>query len=208
MTQVLISGLDITPTFQLNDLSISLGTDANGEQKMAGECAACGKWAGSIAARLSSYNIMCRTDFYREWRRRMWERSVYDAALNLIGMVRDEPTTLADVAKYYNAEVGDMVWEFSQLLRGWKAVTLTYGFEERILGFAEARGTEQPCMIPDEIYPYLGNSVFLQSKMFLEYMDFAQRSKGLLQRVQLPQRSESDFVSSMRKGNLRADGVV
>lgn len=209
MTQVLITGLDITPSFQLNDLSISLGNDANGEDKIAGECAACGKWAGSIASRLERFNIFCRTDFYREWRRRMWERSIYDTALNLVGVIRDEPTTLADVAKYYNEEVGDIVWEFSQLVRGWKAITLMYGFEERMLGIAEARGMSTPCALNDEMFPFIwGNNVYLQSKIFVEYLEYAQRAKGLLQTIELPQRTEKDFESSMRKGNLRADGAV
>ena len=35
----------------------------------------------------------------------MWERSVFDAVFNLIGAIRDKPTTIADVAKYYEAEV-------------------------------------------------------------------------------------------------------
>jgi hypothetical protein len=209
MTQVLITGLDITPSFQVNDLAISIGNDANGDDKIAGECAACGKWAGSIASRLEGFNIFCRTDFYREWRRRMWERSIYDAALNVVGAIRDDPTTLSDVANYYSDEVGDILWEFSQLLRGWKAITLMYGFEERILGVAEAQGSTTPCTLNDEMYPFIwGNNVYLQSKMFVEYLDYGKRAKGLLQSIELPLKTEDDFKSSMRKGNLRADGVV
>jgi hypothetical protein len=208
MTQVLISGLQITPTNILNDLKISLGSDANGEDKIAGECAACGKWAGSITSRLESKNIFCRVDFYREWRRRMWERSVYDAALNLVGVIRDEPTTIANVAQYYNEEVGDIVWEFSQLLRGWKAITLTYGFEERILSVAESTGFGQLCTLKNEMFPFIwGNRVFLQSKTFVEYLNYAQTEKGCLQGIVLPQ-IQDDNQSNMRKGNLRADGVI
>lgn len=35
----------------------------------------------------------------------MWERSVFDAVFHLVGAIRDEPTTLADVANYYSEEV-------------------------------------------------------------------------------------------------------
>jgi hypothetical protein len=84
MTQVLATGLHVTPMKTVQDLSTNLGRDATGEEKIAGDCASCGKWAGAIAERMERSNIKCRTDFYREWRRRMWERSVYDAVFNLV----------------------------------------------------------------------------------------------------------------------------
>jgi hypothetical protein len=209
MTQVLISGMRILNNNQVEDMKTLLGTDAVGEDKIAGECTACGKWAGSIAARLDRCNVYCRTEFYREWRRKMWERSLYDAVFHLIGAIREEPTTLSDVANYYGEEVSDVVWEMSQLLRGWRAITLTYGFEERLFGVGETSGAGQSCTLVDEMYPFIwGNPVFLESKSFVEYLQYAQQEKGLLRGIVLPQRDEGHYTSHMRQGNLRADGVV
>lgn len=209
MTQVLISGMRVSKNNQVLDMKTFLGTDAVGEDKIAGECTACGKWAGSIAARLERSNVYCRTEFYREWRRKMWERSMYDAVFHLIGVIRQDPTTLSDVANYYAEEVSDIVWEMSQLLRGWRAITLTYGFEERLMGVGESSGSGQPSTLVDEMYPFIwGNPVFLESKTFVEYLQYAQQEKGLLQGIALPQKKDSDYTSHMRQGNLRADGVV
>jgi hypothetical protein len=208
-TQVLISGMKVINNNQVVDQKVLLGTDSVGEDKIAGECTACGKWAGSIASRLSNGNIYCRTEFYREWRRKMWERNIYDAVFNLVGVVRNEPTTLSNVANYYGNEVSDIVWEMSQLLRGWRAITLTYGFEERLLGVGEFTGSEQSCLLIDDLYPFVwGSPVFLQSKTFVEYLLYAQQEKNLLQGIALPERNDGDYVSNMRQGNLRADGVV
>jgi hypothetical protein len=217
MTQVVISGMDVLlPTYDVRDMYVSLGVDANGVDKIAGECVACGKWAGSIAQRLQSANVYCRIDFYREWRRKMWERSVYDVTMNIIGAIRDEPTTINAVGQYYTDELADIVWEFSQSLRGYKAITLTYGFEERLIEIATQRGTEQLCQIDPVIangmYPFtFGNSVFLQSKTYLSYLYYGQVEKGLLQGIQLPPAivdDENTPPSAMRQGILRADGVV
>ncbi len=51
MTQVLISGIKVypPPSTRIEDLTVSLGISASGEEKVAGECAACGKWLGAIA---------------------------------------------------------------------------------------------------------------------------------------------------------------
>jgi hypothetical protein len=210
MTQVLISGMRMLKNNRVQDLKTLLGSDAVGEDKIAGECTACGKWAGSIAERLGRGDIFCRTEFYREWRRKMWERSMFDAVFNLVGAVRNEPTTLADVANYYADEVSEIVWELSPLLRGWRAITLTYGFEERLLGVGEsAAGIGQPCLVEDEMYPFIwGNSVFLESKTFVSYLQYAQEEKGLLREIKLPQRTDDHYTSHMIQGNLRADGVV
>ena len=210
MTQVLISGLRVEPaTKQIRDVKAFLGVDASGVDKLAGECAATGKWAGSMARRLERSNVFCRTDFYREWRRRMWERTVFDAVFHLIGAIRDQPTTLQDVANYYVEEVGDIAWEMSQKLRGWRAITLMYGFEERLLGIGESAGAEQPCQLVHEMYPYIwGTSVMLESQAFVEYLKYAQNEKGLLPGIELPMRSDSDYSSKMLQGNLRADGVI
>ncbi|KAL7563749.1 hypothetical protein ACA910_020435 [Epithemia clementina (nom. ined.)] len=209
MTQILISGLHIAPNGRGEDISVNLGLDGYGESKIAGDCTACGKWAGAIGERLERSNVRCSTDFYREWRRKMWERNVLDACFHLLGCVRDQPTTVADVAKYYGEEVSDMVWDMSQLLKGWRALTLLFGFEERIFGVAEMRGDETPCYLIEEMYPFIwGNQVFLQSKMFVEYLTYAKMEKGFLPNTPLPQRAVADFQSKMRPGNLRADGVV
>jgi hypothetical protein len=209
MTQVLISGMKVIDNNEVIDQKVLLGVDGNGLDKLAGECTACGKWAGSIAARLRNGNVYCRTEFYREWRRKMWERNIYDAVFNLIGAVRNEPTTMSNVATYYSSEVSEIVWEMSQLLRGWRAITLTYGFEERLLGFGESTGSEQGCLLAEELFPFIwGSQVFLESKKFVEYLNFAQNEMNLIPGIALPQRNDEDYTSSMRQGNLRADGVV
>lgn len=210
MTQILISGIEVNNQNELIDTKVNLGVDANGEDKIAGECTACGKWAGSIISRFDIKNIYCKLDFYREWRRKMWEQSTYDAVLNLVGAIRDEqPTTISNVALYYNKESSDILWEISSKLRGWKAITLMYGFEERIFGLAESKGSQQPCILNEKMYPYIwGNNVFLQSKTFIEYLSYAQSDKGLLPNVVLPKRTDADYDSKMIQGNLRADGVV
>ena len=131
-----------------------------------------------------------------------------DAVLHLLGVVRPDPTSIANVATYYTEEAADIVWEISAQLRGWKALTLPFGFEERIYGVAEANGFEQQCVVFNEMYPYIwGNPVFLQSNMYLQYLHYAQSEMGMLQGIQLPP-IEDDKPSIMRKGNLRADGVV
>lgn len=215
MTQILISGIDITGEEgrRIEDVSVNLGPDSYGENKIAGECASCGKWKGSIAQRLEGRQIRCSTDFYRDWRRKQWERNCLDAIFNLVGSVRSEPTTLADVANYYEEEVSDILWEITGSLRGWKAVTLLFGFEERLFGFAE-KATEQQCTIVDEVYPYIwGNTVFTQSSKCLEYLHYAKNEMGLLQNIDLPPMTEEseanlNLPSRLRRGNLRADGVV
>lgn len=209
MTQILISGMELGAE-GIKDASVSLGPDSVGEEKWAGECSACGKWNGAIAKRLEKRQIRCSTNFYRDWRRKMWERNCLDAVMNLVGSVREEPTTLADVANYYEKEVSDIMWEITGTLRGWKAITLMFGFEERIFGFAERQSSQQ-CTLVDEWYPYIwGNQVFTQSNAYLEYLHYAKVEMGLLQSVELPNmKGESELASSiMRKGNLRADGVV
>lgn len=209
MTQVLISGMHTTPTGRVEDLSVNLGPDSYGETKWAGECCACGKWAGSIAERMERNMVRCPVHFYREWRRRMWERHTYDAVFHLLGVVRSQPTTVEQVADYYSKDVSEMVWEMSQLLRGWKTITLTYGFEERMFGIAESAGQEQATTLINEMHPFIwGNRVMLQSKMFCEYLHYAQAEMGFLQGIELPQMRDEDFQSKMRRGNLRADGVI
>ena len=61
MTQVVISGMKILPNGHVEDIKAFLGSDASGEDKLAGECTACGKWAGSIVERLERSNVLCKT---------------------------------------------------------------------------------------------------------------------------------------------------
>ena len=211
MTQVLISGMRMTGfENRVEDVRVRLDSDsAIGEEKWAGECAACGKWAGSIEDRLARSEVTCSTDFYREWRRKMWERSTFDTVFNLLGVVRSQDTSLSQVAEYYETDASDMLWEMSQLLKGWKALTLLYGFEDRMFTIAEKRGQEVPTQLVSEMYPYIwGNKVFLESKMFCDYLNYAQEEKGLLQGIELPPKNDEEFGSKMRQGNLRADGAL
>jgi hypothetical protein len=211
MTQAIMTGFEKTPSGSFKDLSTRLGADAVGEEKWAGECAACGKWHGAIAERLERNAIRCSIDFYRDWRRKMWERNILDAIFNLVGVVRQEPTSIANVAQYYESEVSDMVWEISSQLRGWKGMALMYGFEERLFGFAENTGAEKPCMLIDELYPWIwGNRVFTEAPTVLSYLWYAKQEFGLLQNVELPpQKGENDVKSTiMRQGNMRANGVI
>jgi hypothetical protein len=207
MTQVLISGLKVTSGGAVMDLSTRIGTDAMGEEKWAGECASCGKWKGSVAQRLEKSAIRCTVNFYRDWRRKMWERNIMDATVNLVGAVRAQRTTQSEVALYYEEEVSDMMWEISQSLRSHKAVTLLYGFEERIFGVAENTGSEIPCTIDEEMFKFIwGNRVFTDSKTFLNYLWLAKDDCGLIPTVELPIRREN--TGMMRSGNLRADGKI
>lgn len=73
-TQFLVSGFSLPPILGIGkplDLTCELGLDANGEVKLSGTCASCGKWSGAIQERLERNSITCRSVFYREWRRMM-----------------------------------------------------------------------------------------------------------------------------------------
>lgn len=209
MTQVLASGFKwFAETKRVDDLGVKLGMANNGEEKWGGQCTACGKWQGAIAERMLRNDVICKTHFYRDWRRYMWEDSIVNAVFNLLGVVREEPTSVANVANYYYEEAGDMIWEMSGQLRGWKALTLTFGFEERMYGVAEVNGVDKACVLTDEMFPFiLGMDAFLQSKMYVEYLHYAQGQKGCLPNTVLPPMLE-EASSIMRSGNLRADGVV
>lgn len=211
MTQILASGIEFLPqASKVKDLSVKIGTDAMGEEKWAGETAATGKWNGAIAERMENAEVRCSVDFYRDWRRKMWERNAYDAVFPLIGCVRNEPTTIFEVAEYYEEEASDMLWEVSGSLRGWKAVTLMFGFEERLFGVAENRGSGKQCKIDEAMFPFIyGNRVFSDSPMVNDYLWYARENFGILKDAKLsPKKGDSDVKSIMRKGNLRADGVV
>lgn len=114
----------------------------------------------------------------------MWERAMYDSVFNLVGAVREEKTTLGDVGLYYGEEVSDMMWQISMQLRGMLAVTMTYGFEEWLFGFAEMRGTETQCTLDPIMYPYIFPKTIAESKDVSQYLNYAQ-SLGKLQGVAL-----------------------
>lgn len=210
MTQVLATGIEFLPqASKVKDLSVKLGADAMGEEKWAGECAACGKWNGAIAKRMENNEVRCSIDFYRDWRRKMWEQNAYDAIFPLVGFVREEPTTIFEVAEYYEEEASDMLWEVSGSLRGWKAITLMFGFEERLFGIAENRGSGKESKIDETMFPYVyGNRVFSDSPMVNEYLWYARDNFGVLKDAELPPKKPDSGKSIMRKGNLRADGVI
>lgn len=212
MTQLLCGGFT-TPDTSLGgnsskprDLSCKIGTDAQGEDKWAGETAVCGKWAGAVQERFEKNGIRCKTGFYREWRRWMWERASFDAVFHLVGAVREERTTLKDVAMYYEQEASDMLWQVTSNLRGWLAVTLSYGFEERLFGFAEAQCGDVLCEIPEDMFPYVYCPPLDKGNMLIEYLNYAKDERGLIPNVQLPKCDTKP--SLMRQGNLRADGVI
>eukprot|EP00970_Alexandrium_tamarense_P014154 scaffold3936_cov187-Alexandrium_tamarense.AAC.1 len=192
------------------DMSCNIGADANGENKWAGESVACGKWNGAIAGRLSENAIRCKTVFYREWRRAMWERALYDAVWNVVGAVRDEPTDHSDVAMFFELEASDMMWEIANHLRGGLAVTLIYGFEDRLFSIAEMRGKGEPCELNDNMFDYIQNVFPGRNRMLSEYCNYAKDKRGLLQGVNVPPvPSElTELPSKIRQGNLRADGTI
>jgi len=205
MTQFLITGIQFT-AFRPQDRSVQLGFDAGGTEKWAGECSACGKWQGAIADRLERNAIRCNTHFYREWRRLMWENIMLESCFNLVGAIREDATSVKDVGMYYGEEVSDMMWTISGLLRGGRAITLTYGFEERMFGVADTM--DEQCTLIDDMYPYLYEA-FENVPAFQEYMCYAQDMRGLLLTANVPRRGYSDEKKPIiRSGNLRADGVI
>ena len=217
MTQVTV-GFSLPPpgqglggvTRKPEDMACNIGEDANGEEKWAGESQACGKWNGAVASRLDANGIRCKTVFYREWRRAMWERALYDAVWNIVGAVRDEPTDHADVAYYYEEEASDMIWELANNLRGGLAVTLIYGFEDRLFSFAEQRGKDDPCELIDEMFDYMQNCFPGKNFILLEYCNYAKKEKGLLQKSEVPSvpTEMTELPSLVKRGNLRADGTI
>ncbi|KAL9183777.1 hypothetical protein ACHAXT_004633 [Thalassiosira profunda] len=191
-------------------LACNIGADAQGDEKWAGESQACGKWNGALASRLEGNGIRCKSGFYREWRRAMWERALYDAVWNLVGGVREEPTDHWDVAAYYDMEASDMMWELANGLRGGLAVTLIYGFEDRLFSIAEMRGKDEPCELSDAMFDHQINIFPGQCKMLKEYCNYAKDERGLLQTANVPPvpTQLSELPSPVRQGNLRADGVI
>jgi len=204
------------------DMCIKFGVDAQSMDKYAGESSACGKWRDAIVDRLDKARIRCKSCFYREWKRDMWEKSIFDATFHLIGACVGEGTTIADVGKFYGDDASDMIWQLSSMLRGSNAIALPYGFEERMFEFAEASGKDTICTIEPDSWGFV-NDIFLQTSLkglnmgfgdpaplHTEYVDLAVSNRGLLQGkdVVIPKDMKTQRKSIMREGNLRADGVI
>lgn len=71
------------------DFRVDMGKDSFGEPKIAGESAACGKWADALIARVGRANIQVTKLFYRDWRRHMIEKAAFDSIFNLVGALHD-----------------------------------------------------------------------------------------------------------------------
>jgi hypothetical protein len=72
------------------------------------------------------------------------------------------------------------------------------GFEERIFGVADV--ADQRCTVTDDIYPFIwGNPVFLQSKPYTKYLQYAKEEIGVLQSIDLPKMNDDNFKSKMRQ---------
>ena len=99
-----------------------------------------------------------------------------------------------------------MLWEISGALRGHLAVTLSYGFEERVFGVGE-NAEDEICELDEAMYPFLYDNALLNSKMLVQYLHYAKDEFGALANIELP-ISRGDKPSLMRKGNLRADGAI
>ncbi len=192
------------------DLACNIGLDTQGDEKWAGETQICGKWNGAIASRLESNGIRCKTVFYREWRRAMWERALYDAVWNVVGAVREDKTSHYEVATYFDLEASDMMWELANGLRGGLAVTLIYGFEDRLFSIAEMRGKNEICELLDDMFEHMQNVFPGKARMLLEYCNYAKDRRGLLQNSIVPPvpTELSELPSPVRQGNLRANGVI
>lgn len=102
-----------------------------------------------------------------------------------------------------------MLWSVSGMLRGSRAITLTYGFEERLFAVAEASDPEQQCVLVDDMYLFLYEP-FMGIPKFMEYMCYAQDECGLLPTASFLRRNAGTMEKPpiMLPGNLRADGVI
>jgi hypothetical protein len=111
---------------------------------------------------------------------------------------------------FYELECSDMMWEIANHLRGGLAVTLIYGFEDRLFSMAEMRGKDEPCELSDQMFDYMQNVFPGKNRMLLEYLNYAKEDRGLLQGVNVPAVPSqlSQLPSKIRLGNLRADGTI
>lgn len=221
-SQLLVSFTCPGGDFQPMDNSVNLGLDSQFQEKFAGESVSCGKWKDAIAARLDANEIRCRPLFMRDFKRNMWEKCTFDAVFNLIGASAGDDVTLKEVAEFYGDDASEMAWQISSMLRGSMAIALSYGFEERMFEYATRKGAKTLCKIDPETWDFI-NGVFLEisllglSKGFgdpaplhTEYVAYCVQDKGLLKgkEINIPETTIEQRESIMRKGNLRADGVI
>ena len=91
------------------------------------------------------------------------------------------------------------------------AVTLIYGFEERLFSFAELsrHNSERQCKLDEAMYDYTFCQPLVGCKTIKEYLNFARDERGLLtgEGIILPKLSDTQS-SAMRQGNLRSDGMI
>lgn len=130
--------------------------------------------------------------------------------MNVVGAVREEPTDHADVAMFFELEASDMMWEITNHLRGGLAVTLIYGFEDRLFSMAEMRGKDEMCELSDEMFDFTHNIFPGQNRMLLEYLNYAKDVRGWLKASNVPPIPSQlgELPSKIRQGNLRADGMI
>lgn len=95
------------------DQRVSLGDAQGGEY--AAETTVTGKWAGAVEERLTRHNFFARTMSYRDWRKVMLEKVAFYTVFPLVGALHPKedgsPSSLADVADYFDVEAADMVCE-------------------------------------------------------------------------------------------------
>lgn len=73
------------------DRLVQIGTDTRGDAKLAAESVVCGKWRGALGQRLrsSASNLHCTEVSYRDWRRSMFEKLIFECAVNLVGALHN-----------------------------------------------------------------------------------------------------------------------
>jgi len=128
--------------------------DSMNEEKWAGGGSVCGKWAGSIIRRtyskldvtaefledeeLGDNKKPIRHNFYREWRRVMFERAIGSMAVDLVGAshVKSSGGDSLDrksVTNNHADEIVDLARELAAGLRQTMSVSLLTNFEERVI---------------------------------------------------------------------------
>jgi len=171
------------------DSLVDLGTDAFGEAKYAGETSICGKWAGALKQRLDRLNLHSRILFYRDWRRAMLEKILFDSVFPLVGSMH-KGLSIGEVGQRHTEECQEMITEIAKSLPGTLAVTLMYGVEERLFAYSQHDNVEyRPCKI--EQYPFRNGFWYTFSQqakqigfpdptpMHTEYLELA-KEKGII----------------------------
>eukprot|EP00281_Chroomonas_sp_CCMP1168_P030082 CAMPEP_0206244066 /NCGR_PEP_ID=MMETSP0047_2-20121206/17950_1 /ASSEMBLY_ACC=CAM_ASM_000192 /TAXON_ID=195065 /ORGANISM="Chroomonas mesostigmatica_cf, Strain CCMP1168" /LENGTH=374 /DNA_ID=CAMNT_0053669243 /DNA_START=125 /DNA_END=1249 /DNA_ORIENTATION=+ len=120
---------------------VEMEPDSFGNPKYAGETVVCGKWGDALKERLERADIPCEKLYYRDWRRHMFEKVIFDSIFNLVGVLHNEQT-LGEVGKFYFGEVDDMLFEINGALRGAFALTMLYGFEDRFYAYSQGYNVE------------------------------------------------------------------